>query len=50
MTDATNILTQHRDQLDKLANELIAKETLDDNEVRALLGFAAIGPKNSDLS
>jgi len=50
MTDATNILTQHRDQLDKLANELIAKETLDDNEVRALLGFEAIGPKNSDLS
>ncbi len=50
MTDATNILTQHRDQLDKLANELIDKETLDDNEVRALLGFEAVGPKNSDLS
>jgi len=33
------ILKTHRDQLDKLANELVAKETLDDSEVRALLGF-----------
>ncbi len=49
MKDATRILQEHRDQLDKLANELIAKETLDDNEVRALLGFEQIGPKNSDI-
>jgi len=49
MKDATNILTEHRDQLDKLANELMVKETLDDSEVRELLGFEAIGPKNSDL-
>ncbi|MCF0262820.1 MAG: AAA family ATPase, partial [Sphaerochaetaceae bacterium] len=49
MEDAEKILTEHRDQLDTLAKELIAKETLDDNEVRALLGFEAIGPKNSDI-
>jgi cell division protease FtsH len=49
MKDATRILEEHRDQLDKLANELIVKETLDDNEVRALLGFEQIGPKNSDI-
>jgi cell division protease FtsH len=29
----------HRDELDKLANELVIKETLDDDEVRLLLGF-----------
>ena len=50
MTDATRILTEHRDQLDKLATELMAKETLDDNEVRALLGFELVEGKNSDLS
>jgi cell division protease FtsH len=33
------ILRTHRDQLDKLANELVSKETLDDDEVRRLLGF-----------
>lgn len=50
MQDATRILEENRDQLDTLANELIAKETLDDREVRALLGFEQIGPKNSDIS
>jgi cell division protease FtsH len=34
-----HILKTHRDQLDKLANELVVKETLDDSEVRQLLGF-----------
>ncbi len=33
------ILKKHRDQLDKLAHELVVKETLDDDEVRQLLGF-----------
>ena len=33
------IFKLHRDELDKLANELVAKETLDDDEVRLLLGF-----------
>ncbi|MCF0237901.1 MAG: cell division protein FtsH, partial [Sphaerochaetaceae bacterium] len=50
MKDAKTILSDHKDQLEKLANELMAKETLDDKEVRELLGFEAIGPKNSDLS
>ena len=49
MEDATRILTEHKDQLDKLAQALVARETLDDNEVRELLGFDAIGPKNSDI-
>ena len=49
MADATKILTEHKDQLDKLAQALVARETLDDNEVRELLGFEAIGPKNSDI-
>ncbi|MBO4394165.1 MAG: ATP-dependent zinc metalloprotease FtsH [Spirochaetales bacterium] len=49
MKDATKILTEHRDQLDKLAQTLVTKETLDDNEVRELLGFEAVGPKNSDI-
>ena len=49
MAEATKILTEHKDQLDKLAQALVARETLDDNEVRELLGFEAIGPKNSDI-
>ena len=49
MDDATRILTEHKDQLDKLAQALVAKETLDDREVRELLGFEAIGEKNSDI-
>ena len=49
MKDTTKILTEHKDQLDKLAQTLVAKETLDDNEVRELLGFEAVGPKNSDI-
>ncbi|MBQ3831476.1 MAG: ATP-dependent zinc metalloprotease FtsH [Spirochaetales bacterium] len=49
MDDATKILTEHKDQLDKLAQALVSRETLDDNEVRELLGFEAVGPKNSDI-
>ena len=49
MEDATRILTEHKDQLDMLAQALVSRETLDDNEVRELLGFEAIGPKNSDI-
>lgn len=33
------ILTEHRDQLDKLTEELCEKETLDDAQIRELLGF-----------
>jgi cell division protease FtsH len=39
LNDVRAILKKHRDQLEKLANELVAKETLDDDEVRQLLGF-----------
>jgi cell division protease FtsH len=35
----TAILTEHRDQLEKLAEALVARETLEDSEVRELLGF-----------
>ena len=49
MDDTTKILTEHKDQLDKLAQTLVSRETLDDNEVRELLGFEAVGPKNSDI-
>ena len=49
MSEATAILTQHRDQLDTLAKALVTRETLDDSEVRSLLGFEAVGPKNSDI-
>mgnify|MGYP003308697170 CR=1 FL=1 len=50
MAEAKEILSTHKDQLEKLADELIARETLDDAEVRELLGFDAAGHKNSDLS
>lgn len=34
-----DLLKSNRDKLEKLANELVVKETLDDDEVRLLLGF-----------
>ena len=34
-----SILTTHRDQLEKLTDELVLKETLDDAQIRELLGF-----------
>jgi len=34
-----SILTEHRDQLVKLADELVLKETLEDADIRTLLGF-----------
>ena len=39
MATCREILTTHRDQLDKLTDELCEKETLDDSEIRVLLGF-----------
>ncbi len=38
---AMSILSQHKEELLKLVDELIAKETLDDEEVRALLRLPA---------
>jgi cell division protease FtsH len=40
---AVSILTEHREQLDKLAEELIVRETLLDSDVRDLLGFPPHG-------
>lgn len=37
---ASAILTEHKDQLIALAKELIQKETLQDEDIRKLLGFA----------
>ncbi len=38
---ACNILTEHRDQLDLITNALIENETLDDADIRRILGFPA---------
>lgn len=38
---ALSILTEHRDHLETLARELIQKETLQDDDIRTLLGFPA---------
>ncbi len=39
LKEASDILVKHKDQLVKLAKELVLKETLTDKEVRELLGF-----------
>ena len=39
MAETRKILSEHRDQLDTLTEALVEHETLDDNEVRALLGL-----------
>ena len=38
---ALSILTDHKDQLEAMARELIQKETLQDDDIRSLLGFPA---------
>jgi cell division protease FtsH len=40
LSRVTSLLTEHRDQLEKLADALVQRETLEDSEVRNLLGFA----------
>jgi cell division protease FtsH len=37
--EAERIIAGHRDELDKLTDELLARETLDDGEIRALFGM-----------
>jgi cell division protease FtsH len=39
LADVEKILTEHRDQLERLADALVERETLDDDEIRALFGF-----------
>jgi cell division protease FtsH len=41
LEETRNILTEHREQLYLLAETLILKETLDDEEIRALLGLSS---------
>ena len=50
MKDATKILSEHKDQLEALATALIERETLDDNDVREIIGLEKIEHKNSDLN
>ncbi|MGD1820683.1 MAG: ATP-dependent zinc metalloprotease FtsH [Pleomorphochaeta sp.] len=42
LDETRDILTTHRDQLDLLTDRLVEKETLDDAEIRELLGFDPI--------
>ncbi|WP_434756998.1 ATP-dependent zinc metalloprotease FtsH [Borrelia puertoricensis] len=42
LKEASDILMNHKDQLVKLAEALVARETLTDNEVRELLGFEIV--------
>ncbi|ADK80943.1 ATP-dependent zinc metalloprotease FtsH [Sediminispirochaeta smaragdinae] len=39
LDETRTILTEHKDQLDTLAKNLVKEETLDDAEIRMLLGF-----------
>ena len=48
LDETRQILGDHRDQLDRLALELASKETLDDSQVRALLGFPTLAEEPSD--
>jgi cell division protease FtsH len=41
LEETRSILTEHRDQLDLLTEKLVKNETLDDSEIRELLGFPA---------
>jgi cell division protease FtsH len=42
LTETRKILSDHRDQLDKLTEALIEHETLDDAQIRKLLGFEPV--------
>lgn len=41
LEETRQILSEHRDQLDRLTEELVVRETMDDAEIRELLGFEA---------
>ena len=42
LDETMDILTTHRDQLDKLTEALVERETLDDREIRELFGFEIV--------
>ncbi|MBN1834256.1 MAG: cell division protein FtsH, partial [Spirochaetales bacterium] len=44
LKQAKDLLLEHRDQMELLAKTLVEKETLDDNQIRELLGFPARKP------
>lgn len=44
-----DILTEHKDQLEKLAGELVEKETLDDSQIRTLLSFPQLEQANETV-
>jgi cell division protease FtsH len=46
MNEVEQILREHKGQLETLAAELIQKESLDDDEIRELLGFPARKKEN----
>ncbi len=48
LNEARQIVRDHKDQLDKLAHELVIKETLDDAEIRALFGWPSLKEEPSD--
>lgn len=48
LNEARQIMRDHRDQLEKLAHELVIKETLDDAEIRALFGWPGLKEEPSD--
>ncbi len=47
MEDTVKLLKKHKKEMDLLAKELILKETLDDNEVRVLLGMPILEKANA---
>ncbi len=42
MKETMDILSEHRDQLDRLTEALVEKETLEDKEIREMFGFEAV--------
>ncbi len=47
MNEVKDILTAHKDELQKIADALVERETLEDNDVRALIG---LDPRESVLT
>jgi len=50
LKEVEDILTEHKDQLELLAKTLVQRETLDDSEVRELLGIVPVAEQKSNAS
>ncbi len=48
LLEARTIMREHKDQLEKLAHELVLKETLDDADIRALFDWPTIAEEPKD--